>query len=119
GSFTQPSHFHVAAKPSAIVNADARRQHAALHMAARSQSNAPARLQIALHRSVDHDVARVDVGGHAAIRANGDATVRQSYLTLRVAIDDEVGRAGDFAADLQTGADRRWSSIHKSRHVGR
>ena len=81
---TGPRHFHLAAETRAILDANARRQHAALHVARRTQAHAVASLQIALHVAVDYDFRRYDIRIHAAARAHRHAPVGQMNFSVRL-----------------------------------
>ena len=63
------------------------------------------RLQISLHRAVNHDFARLDIGLNATVGSDRDARVREANLALNFAIDIQIGIARQFSINFQAGAD--------------
>lgn len=86
----------------AVVNPDARREDRSLHAARGTQPHPVAGSQISLHRSLDDNLAGLNVGLYVAMGANRHAGLSQTNLTLRVAVNVQIGIAGEFSADFES-----------------
>jgi hypothetical protein len=59
-----------------------------------------ARFQVSVHRALDHDFARFNVGLDPAIRPNRDAGLAKTQFALYFAVYVQIGRARDFTINL-------------------
>ena len=98
GGFVGARHVQAALHLGAVFDGDVPGDHVADDVTGAADGDRIAAVQIAFDFAEDQNLARLDIGGQAAVGANDDFGVFQMDLAFDLAIDVEVFAAADFAA---------------------